>query len=162
MQPLKYDSINIFKSDNLISKSKGWFIILSLCQAWKWTCRNYLFHVWQSGIGLYVAESGDDNDDGDGASERFHCRRTSNRGIMGIVCCWISIQAASSQQQRRTSHFFRFGDSTLPLLLRSLPCAGLLDSSPTERISESFRKWTRPSWPREPEMRYTVRITTDV
>lgn len=89
----------------------------------------------------------DDDDDGHGASERFHCRGTSNRGIMGIVCCWISIQAASSQQQRRTSHFFRFGDSTLPLLLRSLPCIGLLDSSPVEKISESFRQWTRLSWP---------------
>lgn len=55
-------------------------------------------------------ETRSDYVDGHGAFERFHCRGTSNRGIMGIVCCWISIQAASSQQWRRTSHFFRFGD----------------------------------------------------
>lgn len=55
-----------------------------------------------------------------GASERFHCRGTSNRGIMGIVCCWISIQAASSQQQSRTSHFFRAENSAPFLFFRVL------------------------------------------
>jgi len=44
-------------------------------------------------------------------------------GIMGIVCCWISIQPASRQRQRCTNHFFRSRDSTLPPFLRFLSLA---------------------------------------
>lgn len=55
------------------------------------TRRNYSFRVWQKS----QFERWDWRV-GRGASERFHCRGTSNRGIMGIVWCWISIQTASS------------------------------------------------------------------
>lgn len=50
-----------------------------------------------------------------GASERFHCRGTSNRGIMGIVWYWISIQTATSSDPIRATSSALGTARTLPL-----------------------------------------------
>lgn len=91
----------------------------SLPSTREWTCRNYPFYVWQSGIGLYVGTLSWGNATGTTRLRDSIVAELQIGGIMGIVCCWISIQPASGRQ-RRTSHF-RSGDGTLPLFLPSLP-----------------------------------------
>lgn len=56
-----------------------------------------------------------DGEGGRGASERFHCRGTSNRGIMGIVWYWISIQTATSSDPIRATSSALGTARTLPL-----------------------------------------------
>lgn len=74
-----------------------------------------------------VSGKGASSDDGiggvgRGASERFHCRGTSNRGIMGIVWYWISIQTATSSGPIRATSSALGTARNLPSLSpRSLP-----------------------------------------